>query len=177
MKKLIILPSIILIISISLIIYLNININLNKKKNLKFLETYNYIFNKQNIIYDKISFPKIEFNNTDYVGVINVLDKLIPIESICNSSFISTKSACLLYKKPFIILGTNLKDSFNFYNKIDINAIVSFTNNIGNTFEYKIKNIKRLNNLNNINTYNEDLIIIIKNYYSLEYILFICEKS
>jgi len=177
MKKLIILPSIILIISIGLILYLNININLNKKKNSKLLEIYNYIFNKENIFYENVSFPKIEFNNTDYVGIINVLDKLIPIENNCNNSFISIKSGCLLYKEPFIILGTNLKDSFNFYNKIDMNDIVSFTNNIGNTTQYKIKKITRINDLNKINNYNEDLIIIIKNYYSLEYILFICIKS
>ena len=75
MKKVyIIFPSIILIISISLILFLRINININKNQNEKFLETYNSIFRKQNLVFEqKLNLPKIEYNGTDYIGVVNIL--------------------------------------------------------------------------------------------------------
>ena len=179
MKKVyIIFPSIILIISISLILFLRINININKNQNEKFLETYNSIFRKQNLVFEqKLNLPKIEYNGTDYIGVVNILkdNLLVPIQSKCNNSFISIKSVCNYSNKPFIILGTNLKDSFYSYKNYDINDIVVFINTLGNTYQYRIKKIERINDLNSIDSYDEELIIIIKNYYSLEYTLFICE--
>lgn len=170
--------SVIIVISISLILFLRVNIYINRNKNEKFLETYNSIFRKQNLVFEqKLNLPKIEYNGTDYIGVINILkdDLLLPIQSKCNNSFISIKSVCNYSNEPFVILGTNLKDSFYSYNNYDINDIVVFTNTLGNTYQYRIKKIERINDLNNINNYDEDLIIIIKNYYSLEYTLFICE--
>lgn len=179
MKKVsLIFSNVIIVISISLILFLRVNIYINKNKNEKFLETYNSIFRKQNLVFEqKLNLHKIEYNGTDYIGVINILkdDLLIPIQSKCNNSFISIKSVCNYSNEPFIILGTNLKDSFYSYKKYDINDIVVLTNTLGNTYQYRIKKIERIDNLNNINNYDEDLIIVIKNYYSLEYILFICE--
>lgn len=179
MKKILLSISIIILTtSITLILFLNINIYLNKKTNEKFLETYNNVFVKQNLTYsDDFTLPKIEMDGIDYIGVINILNgnSLIPIQSKCNNSFINIKSACNYSNEKFIIMGTNLKDSFNTYKMYDVNDRVIFTNTLGYTFQYKVKNIKRIGNLNNINNYSEDLIIIIKNYYSLEYILFLCE--
>lgn len=179
MKRIILSTSIIILtISITLILFLNIKIYLNKKRNEKFLETYNNIFVKQNLTYsDDFTLPKIEMYGIDYIGVINILNgnSLILIQSRCNNSFINIKSACNYSDKPFIIMGTNLKDSFNTYKNYDINDIVTFTNTLGNTLQYKIKSIKRINKLDGIKNYNEDLIIVIKDYYSLEYILFMCE--
>ena len=170
--------SIIIVISISLILFLRVNIYINKNKNEKFLETYSSIFKKQNLVFEqKLNLPKIEYNSTDYIGVINILkdDLLLPIQSECNNLFISVKSVCNYSNEPFIILGTNLKDSFYSYKNYDINDIVVFTNTLGNTYQYRIKKIERINNLNSIDSYDEELIIVIKNYYSLEYTLFICE--
>jgi len=179
MKKILLLFSVsILTISISLILFLKFNVNSNKKKNEEFLKTYDNLLKQTNLVYEQeFILPKIEMNNRDYIGVINILkeDLLLPVECECNNLFFGIKSVCNYSNKPFIILGTNLKDSFYSYQTYDINDTVMFTNALGNTFQYKIKNIKRINNLNSIDNYTEDLIIIIKNYYSLEYILFICE--
>jgi len=169
---------IILAICITLILFLNIKIYLNKKKNEKFLETYNNIFIKQDLTYsDNFVLPKIEMDGIDYIGVINILSDnlLIPIESKCNNSFIDIKSVCNYSDENFIIIGTNLSDSFNYYKRYDVDDEIIFINNLGSAFQYKIKNIKRINKFNDIKKYNEDLIIVIKDYYSLEYILFICE--
>lgn len=179
MKKLLIsLSIIILTVSIILIVYLNIKVSLNKRKNDKFLEIYNQVFVDNDFNYsDDLSFPVLEMNGNNYIGVINTLkdNLLIPIESSCNNLFTSIKSMCKYYDENFTIMGTNLKDSFNFYKKYDVNDKIIFINNLGSAFEYRIKAIKRISKLNNIKNYNEDLIIVIKDYYSLEYILFICE--
>ena len=44
---------------------------------------------------------------------------------------------------------------------------------LGQIFTYKIYNVKRVKNIKNIN-YDGDLILIVKNYYSFEYIIYIC---
>lgn len=162
----------IITISSTLILFLNTNVYLNKKNNEEFLTTYNNIFIKDNLTYsEQLVLPKIEMNRKDYIGVINLN---VPTQSNCNSLYININS-CLYSSKPFIIMTFNLEGGFNHYKNYDINSILTFTNTLGNIFKYKIKNIKRINKLSNVNNYNEDLIIIIKDYYNLEYILFICE--
>ena len=179
MKKYFFISSIIILfVSFSIFIFLNIKIDKNINKNKQVLNTFNMIFSKQSLdISFENNLPKLQINRTDYIGIINISkNKLsLPIENKCNNSFINIQSACNYSNKSFIILVTNLKDSFSSYKLYDVGNTITFTNMLGNIFQYKIKSIERINNLNNVNNYNEDLIIIIKNYYDMKYILFICD--
>lgn len=166
---------IILFISLSLILYLNINIYLSLYKNKEVVNIFNSFFqnNTSNINkYNQGNFSVIEINNTDYIGIINIKDLSIPIESIC-----SNKSNCNFSTGPFIILGTNLNNSFSNYKLYKVNDSFEFINSLGDVYKYKIKSIKRINKLKLIEENNEYLIIIINDYYNLEYILLICEYS
>lgn len=179
MKKYLLFSSIVLIlIPLIIFIFLNVKINKNIEKNNEALNVFkNTIKNDDfNIDNKYINFSKIEIQGKDYIGVIETQkDKSIPVESKCDNNIFEIKSACLYDRKTFIILGTTLNDSFKNFESYEIDEMITFTDTLGITSEYKIKNIKRINKLRNIEQYNADLIIAIKNYYKLEYILFLCE--
>lgn len=180
-KKILICAIIILLITLSIFLFINININKNIKTNTKVLDILNDIFenNKlENLNEFKNDLPKLQIEGTDYVGIINIpkYNLLLPIESKCNNSIINIQSTCKYSSNSLIILGTNLKDSFPLFKSYNVEDSLSFTNMLGETYQYEIKKIKRIKNLKNISQYNEDLIIVIKNYYDMEYILFICNS-
>jgi len=179
-KYFLIISVIILLLPISIFIFLNININVNNNKNTKVIVEFNNIFKEQSeeLILDiKNNLPKLQLENTDYIGIVNIINNnlLIPVESNCNNGIFNIQSACLYSKDKLIILGTNLKDSFSLFKEYNVDDKVTFTNMFGEKYEYKIKKIKRTDNLDNIYKYDEDLIIVVKNYYDVEYILFICD--
>jgi len=180
MKKYIqVISSILLLIIICIFLFININIIKNIKINKKVIDIFNNIFTIQNIeISNEFINPIIEIDNIDYLGIINIPSNnlLLPIENNCNNFYLDIKSGCKYLNNFFIILGTNLKDSFYSYKSYNIFDTISFTNTLGKTFEYKINNIKRINNLNSLSLYNGELILVIKDYYSLEYTLFICNS-
>jgi len=168
----------IIIISLILFILINIYINLSVFKNQEVVNIFSNIFLKQNLgVYSqyKNDFSRIEINNKDYIGLININNVSLPIEATCANSFINFKSACSYLKEDFVILGTNLKNSFNNYKLYNVNDLLIFYDGLGNSFQYKINSIKRINKLYELSKYDEDLIIVIKNYYNLEYVLLLCE--
>ena len=176
MKKYILIIGIILFfIPICIFVYFNINISLSINKNKEVIDIFNNLFKNMDMMNNNPSdLPKIEINDIDYIGIINInkYNLSLPIESKCN--FI--KPSCNYSNDKFIILGTNLKNSFSNYKLYSVGDVITFTNALGNISQYKIKNIKRINKLNNLLKYDEDLTIIIKNYYNLEYILLLlCE--
>ena len=73
----------------------------------------------------------------------------------------------------FIVKGNNFKSSFIMYKEMNDLSKVTFTNMLGQIFTYKIDSVKRVKNVKNIN-YDGDLILIVKNYYNFEYIIYIC---
>lgn len=178
LKKILFIASIIIILTIlSIFIILNININISINKNDKVVKEFNNIFKKQTkeVILDyKNNLPKLQLDNTDYVGVININNIYLPVEDSCSNKIFDINPACIYSDKQFIIKSTNLKNSLNSFKKYNIDDKVTFINMLGEIYEYKIKKIKRLDSLDNVSKYNEDLIIVIKNYYDMEYILFIC---
>lgn len=179
MKRYLLFSSILFILIPSIIfMFLNIKINKNIKINNEVLYIFNSIFknNEFNIYNKNINLSKMDIQGIDYVGVIETQkDPNIPIESKCNKKILEIKSACYYSNEPFIILVTNLNDSFKNYELYEIEEIINFKDTQGITSQYRIKKIKRTNKLRNIKQYNADLIIAIKNYYKLEYILFLCE--
>lgn len=180
-KYILICSIIILFATLSIFLYINVIIDKNINKNEKVLDTFNNIFLKENldVSLEKINnLPKLQIEDTDYIGIISIpkASLSIPVESKCNSSFINIQSLCNYSNNSLVVLGTNLKDSFSSYKMYDIDDTIMFTNMLGQTFQYKIKNIKRINELNDFLQYNEDFIIAIKNYYDMEYVLFICES-
>lgn len=180
MKKIIFITSItIILITTLLFITFQINISLNKYNSKKVVEIFNKTIKEQELApsyeYDN-NLPKIEINNTDYIGVLNIpkYQILLPIESRCKKNILKDVSTCLYSKSNFIILGNNLRSSFINYKKYSINDQITFTNSLGQIFEYEIIKIERISNLEDISSYNKDLIIAIKDYYSMNYILLLC---
>lgn len=182
MKKFFLIVGIILFsISLLLILYLNIYINLCLKRNNEIVAYFNNFFKNTNVVINnKIQndFSKIEINNRDYIGFIKI-DKYelsLPVESECNNFFIDFKSACFYSDSQFIILGTNLKNSFQNYKLYNINDIITFINSLGDSFQFKIREIKRIYTLKDLINMNEDWLLIIKDYYNLVYVVLILEE-
>ena len=111
----------------------------------------------------------LRYNGNDYIGILNIDNYLLPIKSQCKSLDINCKSD----DSNFIIKGNNFKSSFIMYKEMNDLSKVTFTNMLGQVFTYKIDSVKRVKNVKNIN-YDGDLILIVKNYYSFEYIIYIC---
>ena len=179
-NKLLIMAIIILSIPLTLFIYLNIAININKIKNERIITKFNDFFSEQTLeVVDdnKFYFSNIEINGTDYIGVINITryNLLLPVESKCNNYFPNIKAACNYSKDSLVILGTNLSNSFSNFKSYNMEDEITFTNTLGKTFQYKIEKIKRINSLDNLSGHNDDLIIVIKNYYDMEYVLLLCK--
>lgn len=181
MKKITLISAVIILsISLSLFIFLNIKININNNLNEKIVKEFGNFFSEKDLeIADnnELKIPVFELNSTDYIGIINIekFDIIIPVESKCNNSFMNIQSACNNSSQSFTILGTTFKDSFKSVKLYNVNDDIAFTNALGQTYQYKIKKIKRVSNLNDFSLYMGDLIIGIKNYYDMEYILLICD--
>lgn len=181
MKKILFITSItILFITILLFIIFQINISINKYNNKKVVETFNKTIKEQELApsyeYDN-NLAKLEINDTDYIGVLNITNYnlSLPIESKCQKNIIKDVSTCLYSKKNLIILGSNLRNSFLDYKKYSINDKITFTNTLGQIFQYEVNKIERISNLEDISIYKKDLIIAIKDYYSMNYILLLCD--
>lgn len=180
MKKIILGFSItILFITISIFIFLQITVSINKSNNQKVVETFNKTILEQDLAladeYDN-NLPKLEINDTDYLGIINIpaYNLSLPLESKCQNTLLNNSGACTYSIDSLIILGTTLRDSFYNYKLYNVFDQITFTNTLGQTFQYKIDKIKRVDKLENISLYNEDLIIAIKDYYAMKYILLVC---
>ena len=166
-----------LLISLSTFLTLNIIVNINDKRNKLVLDKFNNIFedgfNNVSLEYSNNN-PNLHINGNDYIGIITIENekKSIPVESNCNNSFLNIQAACN-YLDNYII-GTNLKDSFLSFNKYEIGNKLYFTNMLGETYPYKINDIKRIDNLNNITKVDTKFVIVVKNFYNIEYVLFEC---
>jgi len=170
-KYFLFLISFLLLLIVLIICILNIYIFVDKNKDKKVLEI---IKDREIVIIDSsIKLPILEFDNVDYVGIINILENDILVDYKCLSYF-THQSGCLYSKEKFIILGTNLSNSFSLYKSYSIGDKVLFTNTMGILNEFKIDNILRIDSLDELNNYNNDLLIAIKNYYGFEYVVFVC---
>ena len=182
MKKNIFICSIIILsLSLSLFIYLNIKINIESNNNKLVIEEFNNIYDYTNFDYAVESITNtanLEINGTNYIGIITIENEKmsLPIKHNCNSNILNNTTTCKYNSNPFILLGTNLKNSFNSYKSYNINDKVIFTNTLGEKYLYKIEKIKRVEEINEISQYNDaSLIIVVKNYYDMNYVLFICD--
>lgn len=179
MKKTIFTVSLIIIL-IPIIIFNIINITITQKIkiNNQITTIINNTLPSPNLItiYEyPIKLPTIQINNKDYLGLLSIpkTNLLLPIESNCSNNLTIT-SACLYTSTPLIILGTTQKDSFPSFNHYTIGDTINLTNTLGQILQTKIEKITRVTSLNDLSKYNESLIIILKNYYDMNYILFIC---
>ena len=151
---------------ISFIVKINIDYNKNNK----------VIHDIEEIIPEPIESLIVDFdlynmdiNENDYIGILNIDNYLLPIKSKCKGLDINCKSD----DSNFIVKGNNFKSSFIMYKEMNDLSKVTFTNMLGQIFTYKIDSVKRVKNVKNIN-YDGDLILIVKNYYNFEYIIYIC---
>ena len=62
------------------------------------------------------------------------------------------------------------------YKDLCIDDTVEFTNMLGEVVKYKIDKIKNASDIDKLIDIKSDLIIVVKDYYSLENIAFICSR-
>ena len=175
MRKYLLFCSIIIIICFSSVfIYFNIVINSNRNRNNKVVDIFNDVWeNTIDVSFDEINLPKMEIDEVDYIGVIKIenYDFILPIE-YKHRRFGST---CKYSSKPFIILGSNLKSSFYNYKLYSVGDKVIFINTLGEEFRYRINQIDRGRKIEEISNDKDDLVVVVKNYYDIKYIVFRCE--
>lgn len=171
--------SVIFSVSLSIFVFINVNVVENINKNQEVVDSFENIFSYQDfdtvLEYESV-FPKMEIDVKDYIGVINVSKSglLLPVLSRCDNNIINIQSACSYSNESLVILGSNLKNSFVSFREYDVDDIIMFTNTLGQTFQYEVKEIKRIDKLSEISIVG-DLVIVIKNYYDMEYVVFICD--
>lgn len=160
-------------ISIVLFLYVAIRINYNIYQNHRVIEYINTLDLNNNDIGDFNYYPKIEIFQKDYVGMLSIdlLSMNIPVESSCTNHL---QSICMYKENKLIFIASNLVDSISNYKSIDIGNILSFKNFFGENIKYTIEQIKHTNNLNELDKFSANLILIVKDYYKTEYIIFLC---
>ena len=119
-------------------------------------------------------FSKFHFNGRDYIGVISVVghNVVLPIEDVCYNSFIRKQSVCRYPNESFVLFGTSFKDSFINYESYDIGDKVLIKNGLGERFLFEVSSVKREGKFSEIFYNKGDMILVIKDYFSLEYIVF-----
>ena len=174
MKKILLILSIsfisITVILVFCTIFL-INNNISKNKNVKdYINNLNLTYN-DNEIYNY--YPRIEIYKKNYIGMLinDTLSIELPIEAKCDR-FI--QSSCLFNENKLVILATNLIDSIPNYSEIDIDQEFTFNNFWDSKNVYKVEKIIHTNNIKNISQYDSNFVLIIKDYYKMEYIIYIC---
>ena len=178
MRKYLLFCSIIIIICFSnIFICLNVVININKDRNNKVLDIFNSVWDSSiDVGFDGMDrLPKMEIDEVDYIGVIKIGDYevLFPVESNCQI----LSSVCRYSSKKFIILGNNLKSSFYNYELYGVGDVVIFINTLGEEFRYRISKIDRVRKIEEISNDKDDLVVVVKNYYSMEYMFFRCKRE
>ena len=98
----------------------------------------------------------------------------LPIENKCSNSFLKIQSACRYVTNSLVIMGTNWKNSFYNYDSFELDDTIFISNSLGNKFRYHIIDIVKSNDLNQLLERNQDLMIIVRNYYAGEYMGYIC---
>ena len=176
MKKILFILSIILLsMSLGLFLFIKINIknNINDNKNVineikKMIDFNSYT--------NEINLPSVEINNENYIGVLNIpkYNLVFSVKKRCDNF---VESLCGINSDKLHFKGSNLKDSVSIYKELNVNDEITFTNMLGNTYKYNIENIIRLKEIKNIDKYNNKMVLIIKDYYQMEYVVFICENS
>lgn len=161
-----------LFIFVSLFTCFIVKINIDYNKNNKVIHHIENIIPLQteSLITD-FDLYNMEIDGNDYIGILNIDNYLLPIKAKCKSLDINCKNGDF----GFIIKGNNFRNSFIMYKEMNDFSKVTFTNMLGQIFTYKIDNVKRVKNIEDIN-YDGDLILIVKNYYSFEYIIYICNS-
>lgn len=176
-SKIIVLLSIIIIaLSLSLFILFQIKINSSINSNKIILNRLDKITkDKDTYVDDNILLTTLEINNIDYIGYISIddYDLALPIKNICSNDYFDISSACLYSKKDnLVILGTNLKNSFYNYKNYNVSDKLSLTTSLGIKLFYTINSIEVVDNIKD--ELSGDLVIIIKNYYDMKYVLLKC---
>lgn len=178
----------IILFILGLCIFLNVIVLVNVINNKRILNVIGAIFYKDKMdvgsSYEYEYFNKmsvLEIDGTDYVGVINILkdDLIVPIRSSCDDWILGINSGCRYDDswENLIVVGTGFSDSFKNYNMYNIGDIIVYMNMLGDNYHYKIKSIKRVDKLDDVLEYDADMILVVRDYIAMEYILFVCDRD
>lgn len=168
-----------IILSLCLITFIGINVyaSLKENENTKIVKKIKDVIpNDIYLVDNELSLPTLEINDNDYVGIVKIENLTLPVQSDCLSSYLKIQSTCSYSHEPFIIIGTNEKNSIPMYKDLYIDDTVEFTNMLGEVVKYKIDKIKNAPDIDKLIDIKSDLIIVVKDYYSLENIAFICSR-
>lgn len=167
-KKYFISISLILLFIVIIISIISINVYRNIKNNNKVVNHIKSIITIKDSL-DKPIITNYNFNNTDYIGIINIDNTELPIKSKCSS----LDSMCYYKnnKSNIILLSTTTKNGLYNYNDYEIDDIIYFIDNLGNKHNYTISNITRTKE---VSRKDYSLIISIRDYKNMEYINLLC---
>lgn len=171
-----------------LCIFLNVLMLVNVGNNKRILNVIGDIFYKDKVdigsSYEYEYFnmmPVLEIDGTDYVGVVKVLkDNLeVPIRSSCNDSIIGINSGCIYTNRleQLVVVGTGLRDSFKNYDMYNVGDVIVYMNMLGDNYHYRIESIKRVDKLDDVLEYDGDMLVVVRDYVAMEYILFVCSSD
>lgn len=169
----------VVLLSSCLITYIGMNVyaSLKEDENTKIVEKIKEVIPKDIYSSDtELSLPILEINGNDYIGIVEIENLTLPVQSDCLSSYFKIQSTCSYSHEPFIIIGTNEKNSISAYKNLYLDDKVEFTNMLGEVVNYKIDKIKNVSDIDKLIDIDSDLIIVVKDYYSLENIAFICSR-
>lgn len=168
-----------IILSLCLVTFIGVNVyaSLKENENTKIVEKIKDVIpNDIYLIDSELSLPTLEINDNDYIGIVKIRNLTLPVQGDCLSSYLKIQSTCSYSHEPFIIIGTNEKNSIPMYKDLYIDDTVEFTNMLGEIVRYKIDKIKNAPDIDKLIDIKSDLIIVVKDYYSLENIAFICSR-
>lgn len=176
MRKIIFIIAIILIsISITLTIYMIVKNNKISVQNKKVLEQIKEMEIEESKFDNELNYyTKLEIYNKDYVGILSIpsCNIILPIEADYERKI---QSLCMVKNKPTIILGNNLSCSLKNYKEIQCDDEINIENFLGNSNIYKVKKIVHVSKYEKVEDYSDDLILVVKNYYNMEYVIYLCD--
>ena len=185
MKKVLV---VIILFVLGLFILLNVMVCVNISNNKRVLNIIGDIFYKDKADvgsayeyeYDWMM-PILEIDGTSYVGVINVLegDSLVPIQGGCDNSVLGINSGCVYggSGESLIVVGTGFGDSFRNYDMYDVGDVLVYMNMVGDNYHYRVSLVDKVDELDEVFEYDGDMILVVKDYVDMEYVLFVCNRD
>ena len=130
-----------------------------------------------------VDMPSLEVDGEDYVGIIEIpmLEVHLPIRARWDSGKVS-RSPCRfagsIYDGSLIVGGSDHEDQFDFAKTISIGDAVFVTDMTGSRYTYKVTWVELTDDVSaeNLASREADLVLFVRDSYSLEYAVITCDR-